>query len=217
MFGGKKNGNRANWILEDHRFLERSACLRLLRVAEQEKNDACRTGRTVPVKDWFVIVVATETGLRVQEMADLTCGDLFLSPGRSSVRVRNGKGGKKRIVRVAERFREMANEYLTWKVEQGESIGDDAPLFSVKGRFMTKRALQKSFKRSVKRAGIVQRRGVGIHSARHTYGTFLLKASKNNLRLVQEQLGHGSITTTEVYTHVLNSDRDRALARLYGR
>ena len=80
---------------------------------------------------------------------------------------------------------------------------------------MTKRALQKSYKRSLAKAGITQSRGVGIHSLRHTYASFLLKASKFNLRLVQRQMGHASSKTTEVYAHVFDQDMEKALERLY--
>ena len=78
-----------------------------------------------------------------------------------------------------------------------------------------KRALQKSYKRSLERAGIKQAKGVGIHSLRHTYASFLLKASKFNLRLVQRQLGHESVKTTEIYAHVFDVDMEKALGRLY--
>jgi len=50
---------------------------------------------------------------------------------------------------------------------------------------------------------------------RHTYGTFLLKASQN-IKLVKEQLGHASIKTTEIYISLINEDRREALERLYG-
>jgi site-specific recombinase XerD len=56
---------------------------------------------------------------------------------------------------------------------------------------------------------------VGIHGLRHTFGTHLYKASGGNLRLVQKQLGHARVTTTQVYADVLAEDAVAAMERLY--
>ena len=77
---------------------------------------------------------------------------------------------------------------------------------------LTKMALQKVFYRSAERAGL---QGHSIHHLRHTYASHLYKASGFNLRLVQKQLGHRSIKTTEVYADVFNEDTEKALERLY--
>ena len=196
----------------------------------------------VPVNDWLVIDLALSTGLRVSEIANLRCGDIWVDDlpeltdgqagGRASLIVRNGKNGKQRIVKFGAAFKEHLREYLEWKKKNGEGCGPESPLIlssntrglsrgrSPRGK-MTTRALQKAFERNAKRAGIQARpndcsvgRGHSIHSLRHTYATFLLRAS-GNLRLVQKQLGHSSITTTEVYADVLNPELDRALAKLY--
>ena len=78
---------------------------------------------------------------------------------------------------------------------------------------MTTRAMQKVFKRCAKRAQLNS--GYSIHAARHTYACFLLKASDWNLRLVQKQLGHARISTTQVYADVMMPDVKKALDRLY--
>jgi site-specific recombinase XerD len=62
-------------------------------------------------------------------------------------------------------------------------------------------------------AGLSKR--VSIHALRHTYGTHLYKASGGNLRLVQKQLGHSRVTTTQVYADVLAEDAVAAVERLY--
>lgn len=93
----------------------------------------------------------------------------------------------------------------------------DSPLFWSKrtDRPMTTRALQKAFKRAARRAGLSER--YSVHSLRHTYATHLLRASGYNLRLVQRQLGHSRITTTQVYADVLAEDARKAMCKpLYG-
>ena len=159
--------------------------------------------------------VATETGLRVQELADLSCGDIQGKGDWHVVVVRNGKGGKPRVVSVRKEFIRQAQEYYMWKQKQGECIDKDAPLFACSGKRMCKRALQKSYERSMEKAGITQAEGVGIHSLRHTYASFLLKASKFNLSLVQKQLGHVSVKTTEIYVHLFDTEIQKAVGRLY--
>jgi len=202
-------------MLDISRFLAAIDRMRLVRITEKEKDNALKLNKKTPVKDWFLICVALETGLRVQEIADLSCGDLHIDGNRSAVLVRKGKGGKKRVVHVRDEFCDKAKEYLDWKRNQNGGVEPDTPLFCINGRRMTKRALQKSYKRSLAKARIIQTKGVGIHSLRHTYASFLLKASKFNTPLVQRQLGHASVKITETYLHVLDQDMKGALGRLY--
>jgi integrase len=79
---------------------------------------------------------------------------------------------------------------------------------------LSRRQLQNIFGRMTSATGLARR---GIHSLRHTYATFLYRASGGNLRLVQKQLGHARITTTQVYADVLDEDAQEALERLYRR
>jgi integrase/recombinase XerC len=78
---------------------------------------------------------------------------------------------------------------------------------------MTTRAIEKAFKRAAARAGLSSR--YSIHCLRHTYACELYRASGYNLRLVQKQLGHSHIGTTQVYADVVEPDMQRALQRLY--
>lgn len=179
----------------------------------QPPGSPANRGHRVSVNDWLVIDLALSTGLRVSEIANLRCGDIWADDGQASLIVRNGKNGKQRIVKFGAGFKVHLREYLEWKERNGQDCGPEAPLILSSNTMnkMTTRALQKAFERNAKRVGI---EGYSIHSLRHTYATFLLRAS-GNLRLVQKQLGHSSITTTQVYADVLNPELDQALARLY--
>ncbi|HBG60727.1 MAG TPA: hypothetical protein DDX37_02625 [Candidatus Omnitrophica bacterium] len=151
----------------------------------------------------------------MMEIAALKCSDLFLNERVSSVLVRKGKGGKKRLVYFTGPLRKHCGQYLKWKQQLGESLDSEAPLIVSTNteKHMTTRALQKIFKRSAKRAQIESH--YSIHSARHTYACFLLKASNWNLRLVQKQLGHSRITTTQVYADVMMPQMEKALNKMY--
>ena len=203
------------WVLDEGKFLDWDDVKRLMGVCRKRKKEAERNGNKVAVRDYFIIDFAVSTGLRVAELCDLKCEDILLQDKMSCLIVKNGKCGKRRTVRFSADLREDCIEYLKWKQTVGESIDRDAPIFcssNTRGH-MSRRALQKAFKRCARRAGLNSR--YSIHSLRHTYACHLYKASGYNLRLVQKQLGHSSIKITEAYANVLDPDLDRALEKLY--
>ncbi|MCP4397274.1 MAG: tyrosine-type recombinase/integrase, partial [bacterium] len=155
------------------------------------------------------------TGLRVMEIAALKCSDLFLEHSVPFLLVRKGKGGKRRVVYFNGQFKKHCGEYLMWKKNTGEPMGADDPLLrsDASGGHLTTRAIQKTFKRCAQTAGLSL--AFSIHCLRHTYACFLLKASNWNIRLVQKQLGHARIATTQVYADVMLPDTQKAVGKLY--
>lgn len=206
---------RSNWVLDPGKFLSREEVDKLLETVRKRAKEAMARGNKVAVRDYFILDLALSTGLRVMEIAQLKCGDIFLRDGFCVLLVRNGKGGKKRLVRFNGSFRQHHSEYILWKQSMGEPTGVSDPLFlsSNTGTHMTTRAMQKVFKRAAVRAGLSGR--YSIHCCRHTYACQLYRASGYNLRLVQKQLGHAHIGTTEVYADIMEPDMQRALDRLY--
>ena len=202
------------WRLDERKFLTLNKVRRLRSHCRREKARALGKKEFLGVRDWFLIELGLNTGLRVQELSDLRCGDLLISGTEASLIVRKGKGNKRRPVWLSQSFKESCKNFLVWKRRQGHAIDAEAPLLtSEQGERVTKRALQKAFKRIVQQAGLESH--YSIHSLRHTYGTHLLKAGGYNLRLVQEQLGHSSVRITEVYTKLIGSDVKQAVNRLY--
>jgi len=205
----------SNWVLDPGKYLSKEQACRLLKTARDETDIATGQRQVVAVRDYFIIHLALATGLRVMEIAALNCGDIFLGDFVSSLLVRKGKGGRKRSVYFNNKFKQHCREYLAWKQQRGEPTGHDDPLLlsSATGKHMTTRAMQKAFKRCARKAGLPLH--YSIHCLRHTYACMLLKASNWNLRLVQKQLGHAKITTTQVYADVMMPDIKKALDRLY--
>ena len=206
---------QSNWVLDPGKFLTREEASRLLETLRKRARIALARGNKVAVRDYFIIDLALSTGLRVMEIAQLKCGDIFLRAPACMLLVRNGKGGKKRLVRFNGAFKRHFEEYVCWKQTVGEPTepGDPLILSSNTRTRMTTRALEKAFKRSALRAGLPNH--YSIHSLRHTYACELYRASGYNLRLVQKQLGHAYISTTQVYADVMEPDMQRALQRLY--
>ena len=171
-------------------------------------------GRRNPVRDWAILHVALDSGLRVSEICDLRMRDVILDDGGASLIVRNGKGNKKRGVKIGRALRDHLTEFIAWKAENDESTAGRAPLFvsSRSGGALTRTAVYRIFKANAAEVGIPGR--FSIHSCRHTYASLLYRASKYNIRLVQKQLGHSSIQTTQIYADVLSNDAAIAVDNL---
>lgn len=210
-----ERGAGFNWVLEPGKFMSREEAKALLETGRKRAELAVAKGQKVSVRDYFIVDLALSTGLRVMEIAQLNCGNIFIRDGISSLLVRRGKGGKKRLVRFGGSLRRHLNKYILWKQAIGEPTGSSNPLLLsiATGSYMSTRAIQKAFKRTAAKAGLSIH--YSIHCLRHTYACQLYKASGYNLRLVQKQLGHSSIRTTEVYADVMEPDIQDALRRLY--
>ena len=153
-----------------------------------------------------VLEIALGSGLRVFEIAALACGDVFLGSNSGSILVRHGKGDKQRTVIISAHLCRILGKFMCWKKAAGESADCDAPLIASRqtGGFISTRALQKMFERLLAVAGVGHHR---FHDLRHTYGSFLLRSSGNDLAFVRDQMGHSDLTTTAVYLHALNGEK----------
>jgi len=169
--------------------------------------------RERPVRDWVIIHVALDAGLRVSEICALQIRDVILDQGHSSLIVRHGKGDKKRGVRIGTSLRNHLTSFIAWKERVGEPTGPADPVFvSSRGGPLTRTAVYRIFRKNADAVGIPRR--FSIHSCRHTYASMLYRASNYNLRLVQKQLGHRSIQTTQIYADILSEDAVLAVENL---
>lgn len=76
--------------------------------------------RKQPVRDWLIIRLAVLSGLRASEISSLKATDLYIGYSRSEIVVRNGKGGKQRVVKIGRELKRDLRWYLKWKAENGE-------------------------------------------------------------------------------------------------
>lgn len=169
--------------------------------------------RENPIRDWAILHLALDSGLRVSEICALVTRDMVLDQGHASIIVRHGKGDKKRGVRIGMALRDHLATFLEWKEAHGESTTSMAPVFiSTRGGPLTRTAVYRIFRNCANAVGIPAR--FSIHSCRHTYASMLYRASSYNLRLVQKQLGHRSIQTTQIYADILSEDAVVAVENL---
>ncbi len=196
---GPRLGRRLPTVL-DVREVEALLSSPLKALAEQR----ARHGAVSPAaeyaawRDAAIFEVLYSTGCRIGEIAALTWGDIRFDTGTTVV---EGKGRKQRLCVLGEpacaalrRLREGASR--VWP----DAAGDAAPLFlNLRGGPLTTRSIELQMKVWLRAAGLPPE--LTPHKLRHSFATHLLDAGAD-LRSVQEMLGHASLSTTQIYTHV---------------
>ena len=137
-------------------------------------------------------------GLRVSELVTLRLSNLFFEDGFIKV---VGKGNKERLIPIGKTAMKMVNLYINGKrkllkIKKGE---EDYVFLNRRGAHLTREMVFMLVKKWVAAAGIDKT--VSPHTFRHSFATHLIEGGAD-LRAVQEMLGHESITTTEIYTHL---------------
>ena len=169
----------------------------------------CDESEPAGLRDRAFLETLYATGARVSEVAGLAVGDVDLPSMQVSLL---GKGSKERIVPIYEAAAGWLRRYLEEgrpRLVRARPDGTDALFVSTRGNPMSADALRTSFERHVALAGLDA--GLTPHAMRHTFATELLEGGAD-LRSVQELLGHESLSTTQIYTH-LSVDRLRQTAQ----
>ncbi|MCF0163924.1 MAG: tyrosine recombinase, partial [Bacteroidales bacterium] len=136
-------------------------------------------------------------GLRVSELVNLKISDLFF--GEGFIRV-IGKGNKQRLIPVGEPAVKAVSNYLDIrKLHKLQKGYDDILFLNGRGGQLTRNMVFIIVKKQTEKAGI--RKSVSPHTFRHSFASHLVENGAD-LRVVQEMLGHESILTTEIYTHI---------------
>lgn len=145
-------------------------------------------------RDSAMVEVLYSCGLRVSELTSLRINDLFF--GEGYIRI-VGKGDKQRLVPIGGIARDKIQLYMEYRTPASRS---EATLFlNNRGKPLTRVMVFNIIKQAAQLAGIDKQ--ISPHTLRHSYATHMLEGGAN-IRQVQELLGHESILTTEVYTHV---------------
>ncbi len=150
-------------------------------------------------RDRALLELLYATGCRASELSNLRLRDIHLVEGYCTCR---GKGDKERVVPLGRRADAAVREYLEHertKIVTKEEIPSEFLLLSSRGRRLGRERIWELVKRYVARIGGSET--ISPHTMRHSFATHLL-AGGADLRQVQEMLGHASIATTQIYTHV---------------
>ena len=142
------------------------------------------------MKSRLIISLLYSSGIRVSELVNLKLDDLNL--GDKTGWVRKGKGNKDRLFTLSENLSNELKEYIDTRCSGNKYVfSKDNPL--------TTRNIQKIIYGLRKRAGINKK--ITPHTLRHSFATHLLE-NGTDIRIIQSMLGHSSLSTTQVYTHV---------------
>lgn len=153
------------------------------------------TDSVLEVQDLAMFELFYSSGLRLSELVELNLPDLDLKD--KSLRVQSGKGGKARILPIGSKAIAALENWFKHRVARNEN--ELAVFLSKKGGRISRRTVQLRLEQWCIKKGISQH--VHPHMFRHSFASHLLQSSQD-LRAVQELLGHSNIATTQIYTHL---------------
>jgi len=171
--------------------------------AERDKDKALHY-----LRDSAILELLFSTGLRISELCALN-SDIDLTRDEASVR---GKGEKVRVVFISPEAKEKVREYLKARKDMEEALFVDGR--PSKPHRITPRDVQRHLKTYVTKAGITN--VVTPHTLRHAFATDLLNNGAD-IRSVQQLLGHASITTTQIYTHITDKHLREVHKKYHGK
>lgn len=163
--------------------------------AMQATFDRSRPG---PARNYVIVEVMYGCGLRVSELCNLKLSNIYWEEEMLQV---FGKGNKERWVPINSRALQLLEEYIhTLRCHLSPQPGEEKYVFlNLRGHHLSRVAVFQFIKEAVEEAGL--RKNISPHSLRHSFATELVQNGAD-LRAVQEMLGHESLSTTEIYTHL---------------
>ena len=164
------------------------------------------------LRDAAMLEALYATGLRVSELVSLPMSGLHLAEGWLKVR---GKGGKERLIPLGEQAVARLRGYLAGPRDRLMRGARTTQVFvNGRGKGLTRQGFWKLLRGYARQAGITK--PISPHTLRHSFATHLLEQGAD-LRSVQQMLGHSDISTTQIYTHVLEARLRSAYQRYHPR
>jgi site-specific recombinase XerD len=169
------------------------------------------------LRDRAILELLYSSGLRVSELTNLNRDQVNLKTQEFSVR---GKGGKIRVVFISDRAKNTLERYLEKRTDVDPAVFARIGIKRLEKKNksdnlrLTPRSIQRIVKYYALKAGIVKE--VHPHTLRHSFATDLI-ANGADIRSVQEMLGHSSVTTTQIYTHVTNKQLKEVHKAFHGK
>ncbi len=189
-----------------------------------EKKKKASAKQLISLRDKAILELLFSAGLRVSELVKLKITDINLKKEEFTIR---GKGGKSRIVFLSEQARYWIKKYLEARydinpylfISHDKRTGKQKTVSGKTGKPvedipLTPRSVQRSVQKYAKMAGITK--PVTPHTLRHSYATDLLQNGAD-IRSVQSMLGHSSITTTQIYTHITDRELKNIHKKFHGK
>lgn len=167
-------------------------------------------------RDFAILTLFLNCGIRLSELVGINIKDIVFSENKLNV---IGKGNKERTIYLNKACVNAINSYLTVRPKTGIKTGSEDALFlSERLERISRRTVQYIVKQELLKAGLDSNK-YSVHKLRHTAATLMYQYGNVDIRALQELLGHESISTTQIYTHVNNEQvrhavEDNPLANL---
>ena len=156
-------------------------------------------------RDYAIMTLFLNCGLRLSELVGINIQDIDFSEAKLNV---IGKGNKERTIYLNKACLSALSEYLSVRPKNGVKVdklhSEKALFLSERKERISRRTVQYIVNKELKQAGLDSSK-YSVHKLRHTAATLMYQFGNVDIRALQELLGHESISTTEIYTHVDNS------------
>ena len=152
-------------------------------------------------RDYAIITLFLNCGMRLSELVNINISDIDFSESKMNV---IGKGNKERTIYLNKACVKVIDDYLKSRPNNNVKYNSrDALFLSERKKRISNRTVQSIVKNELKAAGLDYTK-LSVHKLRHTAATLMYQYGNVDIRALQELLGHESIATTEIYTHVSN-------------
>ena len=168
--------------------------------------DSLNSDTPINSRNQVMVELIYACGLRVSELVDLKLGDLRMTSKMISTK---GKGSKERLIPVNDYCLSLLRSYIiNDRPSLAKSYDPGFVFLNAQGGHYSRQSFFLFLKEQCKKVGITK--NISPHTLRHSFATHLLEAG-TDLRIIQELLGHESISTTQIYTHINN----RTIKKVY--
>ena len=157
-------------------------------------------------RDYCMVILFLNCGMRLSEMSGLN-----LSSFRDNTLRVLGKGNKERLLYLNDACMDALNDYLDDRKQYKKIVDADAMFLNNRGERLGQRRIQQIITELLQKAGL-SNMGFSTHKLRHTAATMMYQYGDVNVKVLQEILGHEHLNTTEIYTHVADTQKEDAMA-----
>ena len=182
------------------KFLTLEESIRLLECIENDKTSATRT------RDYAMITLFLNCGMRLSELVGINIQSIDWE--NKSLRVL-GKGNKERVIYLNDACISAVQRYLPERLAS-ESSDKNALFVSRNKKRISNKTVQWTVKKYLERAGLENKK-MSVHKLRHTAATLMYRTGKVDVRVLKDILGHEQLNTTQIYTHVVDSQMKSAI------
>lgn len=177
------------------KYLNLDESKKLLEVSLDEEN---KNGQ----RNYAILTLFLNCGMRLSELVGINIKDIDFDECKLNI---IGKGNKERVIYLNKACMKAISAYLEVRPKEGiKYASKDALFLSERRERISKRTVQYIVEKELERAGLASK-NLSVHKLRHTAATLMYQYGNVDIRALQELLGHESIATTEIYTHVANN------------